>query len=670
MDIFNFDVETCSELDLKKVGGHVYTRHPSTDVLCVSWYNRTTKEKGTWYRGDPPPLHFLPHNSGIYTGWNVLNFDRLIWKFILAPKYGWVYPGDHAFRDTMEDGAYAGLPRGLDQAAQVSVGAGKDKEGSKLMMSLTKPRKITKTMKDPWRHHTASAIKRLGEYCEVDVLRELQIAKIIKPLPKYEGKISRASTGMNDRGIKIDKELAESAINILEIHRQNQRERLASITKGRITKETQHKAFVSEMLRYGIDLPKTDKGNERFDKEVVTDLLTQVEDWEPAYDVLSLRQELNKSSVSKYQAMLRCLCPDGRIRGCFQNYGAHTGRWAGRLVQFQNFPRGIFKSEEQYREAIALVKAGDYETLASDPSRNLMDVMSTLLRACIVPEEGCELNVSDYSAIEGRVLAWLAGETKVLHAYEKGERMYCHAASSIYRVPYQTIYDGRNTDKKYGEMDLIGKVCELALGYQGASGAFASMAKAYGVELPESRVKEIVRGWRDGREKTVQFWYDLESAAIKAINRPGTIHKVGKIKFRMKGKHLRVLLPSGRLLTYRDAHTRQVSVPWTDKLKEAMFYWGVDSYTGQWTRIQTYGGKLAENITQAVARDFMAEALVRCENTGLNPVLTIHDELGCENPIGSGGLEHLNNILMMLPSWAPDIPMGVAGWSGQFYRKD
>lgn len=669
--IIHFDVETYSEVDLKKCGSYRYAEDPSTELLTMSyWFNDDPARKVyAWRRGDNAPVNFLDaYMHGYkYHAWNVA-FDAAIWHHVAERQEGWPFPGYGIFIDSAALAAYVDLPRGLDMAARVLDVGEKDQEGYKLMMQMCKPKLATKTqikkgiIIDPKESHTEENIKRLSLYCNQDVRVERDVRKACKPFTAYEYPVWRTDWAVNRRGVRVDRKFVANAIEILAHHTEKRMKRVEELT-GCSSVGTD--AFKQWLLDHDIEMELSAKGNYILDKEAVENIFEDLDPDHPAYEVLELRRELNRSSVSKYKAIERCVCDDDRLRGMFLYYGAHTGRWSGKHVQLQNLPRGKFDNFNDYAHARELVLNCDYEGL--DFFYDTVEAMSGLLRAAFIPSPGNQLFVADYSAIEGRVLAWLAGQHDIIEAYVEGLDMYKLNAQAVYYCSYDDVTSAQRQ---------IGKVIELACGYQGAGGAFQSMAKNYGVKVPDEEAEMFVNKWRKARETTVRFWYRMEEQAIKATENPGVVFNAGNyIAFKKKGRNLYMRLPSGRCLVYRDAHTRVVKKtikkgPKKGKTytKNTLFYWGVDSYTGRWSKLHTYGGKLAENATQAVARDLEAEGLVNVEKAGLNPVLHVHDEIGTDTP---SNVDHnlLGQIMEDIPTWAQGLPVVAEASRMDYYRK-
>lgn len=666
MTIYNFDLESFSDLDLRKCGSYAYARHHSTDVLCAAWRG-DDGSKGVWRPGLPATLVIRPGDE--VHGYNIISFDAEMWRWVLHRKYGWVWPGYDVFRDTMSRAAYANLPGALGEVAIALGTKAKDAIGAKLMQRLCKPAHEVIGNDDPRRLHTAANLERLSLYCAEDVEAEAALSPHLPELPPDEVKAERITHTMNRRGWRVDLDLVRRLRELALIHGDVLRARMASASRGAVERETNLAAIAAFARSRGVAVGE---GRGSMDAEAVDGFLAQPDLDPDVRVVLDVRRQLGRSALAKLDRILTCVCDDQRVRGLIQYYGAHqTGRDAGRLVQIQNLPRGIFQGARSYADALATVRHGSpadaYDLLRmcyERPDVAVTDVLSSLIRPCFIASEGRNLHVSDYSAIEGRVLAWLAGEERILDAYRRGLRLYCVAAAGIFNEPYEVINANRGSDPRYKHMDMVGKVVELACGYQGAIGAFKAMAGAYGLVLPDEQINQIVKAWRASRPLTVKFWYDCGDAAIEAVRNPGKIITVGRILFRFDGVHLKIRLPSGRCLWYRNARVRPKQTPVGER--DALFFYG-EGLNGRYCLEDTYGGKIVENITQAVSRDLLMGGAIKAEDEGVEVVARVHDELVADHP---GDDKHLlEQIMGVMPAWADGLPMRAEAFVSPFYRK-
>jgi DNA polymerase bacteriophage-type len=654
MRIF-IDFETRSACDLRRTNAWVYSKHDTTDVLCMAWAV-DANEVNLWLPGDIIPLEFS-NPDAVFVAHNV-KFEWSIWQNVLVPKYGFSPLRHTHIEDTMAMAYALALPGSLDNAAKaVGIDHEKDSEGHGVMLRVSKPRKIENDGTIIWWNDEAR-MQRLYEYCKQDVAveRELYI-KLLKLTP-VEMKTFQLDHVINHRGIRIDRAACEAFVKATETAAEDANTALSKATKGRVTSGNQvmeMRAFLNEI---GVPIPDLAAATvaDHLEDDALPDLARQV---------LETRQIVSKSSVKKIQTMLRCADEKDRVRHTTAYHGAATGRWAGRDIQPQNFPRPSLKQAE-IEDTIARVLVGDIAGCV-EAYGGITAVTSSCVRGLIVSTPGYDLISADFSNIEGRVLAWLAGEKWKLKAFEafdagKGPDLYLVTAAGIYDVPVSSL-------NKESPERQIGKVSELACGFGGGVGAFHSMAKNYGVVVTDERADEIKVAWRKKHPKTVSFWYALERAAVNALRKPGSVTAAGPIRFRKSGAFLFCQLPSRRCLSYPYAELFKKKVPWSDRPKQTVRYKTVLQPSRKWGWTDTYGGKLAENVTQAVARDLLRDAMFRVEAAGYPVVLHVHDELNAEIPEGFGSQDEFNSLMREVPQWATGCPVDVAGWRGKRYRK-
>lgn len=676
------DVETCSPLALgsqKSVGAERYAVDPKTHFLCLSYQIGLDGKVKRWRPGDPLPVDLIDAPSQGYLIYATnAPFDRAIWREILAKRHGWPYPGDHVFMDLAVLQSYAGLPRSVEGAAgALGTYQQKDIDGKKLMQKLAKPLKPTKYLTDEWRHHTPEALEALEEYCDQDVRAEADICRRVPMMPAYLRRAWSASERMNARGVLADIPFAHKAVHVLSIHQQRARARLSTITGGQITTEGQQERIGDLLLDAGYEVAHTPGGGVAMDKDAIGPLLQQARDRGDSMieEVLSIRQEMNKSSVAKYHALIRCALPQtNRLHGMLVFHGAHTGRWTGSLVQLQNLPKGDAFSESMLMYGRELVNRCAYDDLVMFFGTDFMDLMGALVRTALMAREGHILHVSDYSAIEGRGLAWLAGEAHIIQAYIDGLDMYRVNAAATYGI----TYDGVDGGAPKGPQRSMGKVGELAGGFGGGPGAFKKMAAKSGISLTTEEAEHLRDKWRANRPATVALWKSMQRAAVYAIKHPGALAAVegtkGRVVFRVKNRTLLMKLPSGRLLYYREPSVGEKIAPWSKdgdpQFTEAVFYMGVDPEKKVWGKQDTYGGKLTENAVQALCADLLYEALPRLESHGYSPVLTVHDEILSEDPEDMADIDAFSAIMSQAPDWADGFPIESCGFVTKYYRKD
>lgn len=586
-------------------------------------------------------------------------FDRSV----LRAQMPSVCPPVEKWRCTMVQALSHGLPGSLDKLCEifkVDEELAKDKAGKALVQLFCKPR--PKNMK--LRRATAATHPvewaRFKDYArrDVDAMRALHKAM---PVWNYRGKwldLWHLDQRINDRGFRVDVDLVRGAIAAVEEAQQANKIAVQDATFGVVGSAQQRDALLSHILAaYGVALP--DLKSDTLERRANDEELPQA-----VRDLIALRLEASTSSTSKYKRLAFCTQDsDGRMRGTIQWRGAaRTGRHAGRNFQPQNLPRVAKKHKPLIEVAIEAMKHGGLDLVVDD----VMGLASACIRGCIVATPGRLLRVADYSNIEGRVLAWLAGEEWKLTAFRAQDADPENKALDLYIIGYARSFGVPVSavvadEAAGGMMRLIGKVQELALGYQGSVGAYRSMAAVYGVDVAEADALGFVKAWRKANPKIVQFWYDVERAARAAIQNEGTTVRVGKVAFRRDGEWLRALLPSGRYLCY--------FAPRVDEDSQ-ITYLGIDQYTRKWKRLATYGGKLVENITQATAADVLGDGMLDAESLGFEIVLHVHDEIISETGENSG-LDHNDLAATMARDrdWHAGLPLAVAGYTSTRYRK-
>lgn len=650
------DYETYSACDLKTAGLDNYARHESTGIHCFSW-GSDPFEIQTWHEGEPFPEELREYvaKGGIFTAWNAA-FEIALWRYCAVRKYGWPDVKPEQFRCSMAQSYAMSLPGALEKAANaLGLEQQKDMKGSRVMLQLAQP----KADGSMWtRAEAPEKFDQLYQYNRQDVRTELAARERLMELSDYEQTIWQIDQRINNRGVQVDLAAVNAAIRLVESEKQRLDADMLRVTGGEVGKCTEVQLLVKWIRNQGVDIKGVAK----------SDVLDALRGELPPAVVaaLNLRKEAAKSSTAKLIAMRDAASADGRVRGILQYHGANTGRWAGRRIQVQNFPRGSL-SPEQVEDAVNHIRcyqpkdAAFYLDMAYGQP---LDVISSCLRGMIVAKDGNELVAADFNAIEARVLAWLAGQESVLEIFRTHGKIYEHAAAGIYNKPMEEVTKAERQ---------IGKVAVLALGYQGGVGAFQSMARIYGVKMPDAEADKIKTAWREAHPKIVGYWHDLESAAINAVQL-GCVCRAGaagrQVAFKKDGSFLWCRLPSGRVLCYPYPAVRDVEVPWGGT-KPALFYWCVNGTTNKWEETNTYGGSLAENVTQAVARDLLADAIVRLEHNGHPVVMHVHDEVVVEVPADAPAdtVEKIETLISQTPQWAHGLPVSAEGWRGRRYRK-
>jgi len=644
----SIDLETRSSLELKKCGTYRYAMDPSTDVWCAAWC-LGEQEIQVWEAGEPVPEAIVLHaeKGGTFSAWNA-QFERLIWKHVLVPRYGWPGLKTDQWRCTQAEAMAYGLPASLEDAARsLGLDVQKDSKGKNLMLRMSRPRSED-TFGFVW-WDDLERVERLKEYCRQDVKVERSIAGKIPRLSEQERKVWLLDQRINDRGICLDRRLAEASLAVVEQARASANEKMQQITCGSVVSVTNAPALTEWLYQRGIEC-------DGVAKESVSQLLEEKlpPDVEGA---LKLRAENSLSSIAKLTAMLEACCPDGRIRGLLKYHGASTGRWSGKLVQPQNFPRGMpYLDIEQAIRTIIQQNAQLVDILHGPP----VEVVSGLLRSMLVSAKGKVLVAADYSSIEARVLAWLAGEKRLLTSFSNGYDVYRLMASSIYGIEEAQV---TRRQRQVGKMAVLG--CGYAMGPE----RFREQCAQAGILIDEEQACFIVKSYRKSNPCISGLWKKMEAAAIKTVqSRIAQTSGGGRISFEMKDQVLRMILPSGRAIHYHKPKIISVETPWNE-LAPALIYHGINTVTRKWTEQRTYGGKLVENAVQAIARDILAEAQMRMESEGWNIILSVHDELIAECDEDHADLEEFASLMASVPEWATGCPIEAEGWISTRYRK-
>ena len=670
MKKLTIDFETRSAASIKTVGAAAYAQHPTTEVICLA-LKPQGEEPVVWmgpgFRSpelvsgpripcvDDDVVLEMVSSADIIEAHNAA-FEFFIWKYVM-PRYGFDMFDTAKLRCSAAKAAMFGLPRDLAGACAVAgVPQQKDDAGHRLMLKLCKPRRARKEemLRDPnWEqrlywYDSPAEIERLVLYCMQDVRAEVSLSDALPELPEREQKLWQLDLAINDRGVRIDAPAVRAILDGIARHSADMKREFQRMTG--LESPTQRDATLRHLVALGVQMDGLTKAD-------VETALASTEN-ETAKRILEIRQSLSKSSTAKYQAFLNAAGPDDRIRGCFMYHGAGTGRWSGRLIQPQNFPRGTFSDVEP---CVRFFEEGDLEDVELFYG-DVMEAASTCIRSMIVPAPGHDFICADYSSIEGRVLAWIAGEESALDVYRGGGDPYKVAASAIYHVPYDKVDKGQRQ---------VGKVAELACGYSGSVGAFNQMALGYGVSLPEPEVRDIVEKWRESRPLTTRLWRELERACKAAIDHPGKVFSYRGVKFALRGRNGRMLalrLPSGRCLWYVNPRITQKEMPWGEQ-RMVIAFDGVNSLTRKWTTQYLYGGLLAENVTQATARDVLVNGMFAAEREGYKIVMHGHAEAVSEGPEGFGSVEEFEELLCTAPEWAAGLPLKAEGWRGKRYKK-
>lgn len=647
--VLSIDLETYSDVDLPNCGVYRYVEGDFHILLFAYAFDDEETKCVDMACGEQLPtdvMDALQDDSIIKSAWNA-QFERTC-----LSKYLGTQLSPDAWQCTMVWAASLSLPLKLATAAQaLKTTQQKDSVGERLIRYFSIPCKPTKSNGGRTRNlpeHAPEDWKLFKSYCIQDVETERDIRRRLEkfPLLPQEWDYYHMDQRINDRGILIDKELVQQAIICNMAMSEEMTKRAYALTGlENPNSVSQLKGWLEER---GIEVDSLGKKNVA---SLITDLDKHSADGE-ALDMMKLRLQMAKSSVKKYQAAERYICQDGRAHGLFQFSGANrTQRWAGRGIQLQNLPQNHISTLDEARE---LVKLGCFDMIEVLYG-NTPDILSQLIRTMLIPKDGCEFIVADFSAIEARVLAWLAGEQWRLDAFTEGKDIYCASASQMFGVP--VVKHGIN-----GELRQKGKVAELACGYGGGAGALISM-HALDMGLKEDELPDIISSWRDANPEIVKFWYAVEKAAIETV-KDHNDRSVGRIGFQFSANTLWIVLPSGRRLAYIKPKLQPNRFG-----RMALTFEGLGA-NNKWTRGETYSGKLTENITQATARDLLAEAMRRMELAGLGIVGHVHDEVILEVPKGQYTVDDVCNIMNRNPAWADGLPLSSAGYTGAWYYKD
>ena len=658
--VASHDHESRSEIDLKKAGLHRYWEDDSSISLCMAW-RIGGGAPVAWRRGEPAPPEMVAHikAGGMVIAHNSA-FDRHAWnkEFPDCPL-----PIEQC-DCTMARAAAMALPQGLDQLGQaLKSPIQKDREGSRLMMRLCKPIGRDESG-GPLFDEDLGKHERNVEYCINDVLTEQSIDKIVPLLSKRERHIWILDQKINDRGVAVDVKLVERAFAAVQVAALRAHKRMRDLTQGHVHKTSEVAKLIAWLNRRGIPCESVAKG-EADELLLRAGLMNDP----VAAEAISLRREAAKASTAKYQAILNSVCKDGRVRGSLRYHGASTGRWAGSGMQPQNFPR--VRDQQSVIETLQILRDAPSGDEACDAIRLFigepMMALSQCLRAMLIAKPGHRLMGGDYANIEGRVNAWLAGEHWKVSAFADfdngvGDDLYSLAYSRAFHVPVDLVT---------GDQRQIGKVMELSMGFQGGWRAFEKMGANYGISVGEERGEQLKKAWRDAHPAITQSWWELQDAAIEAVERPGLSIPAldGRVQYKSAHGMLWCQLPSLRCLVYAAPRIKWSEATEERSSRRQVIFDGVDSVTKQWGPKALYGGLQCENIVQAVARDILAEGMLRLEEAGYPLVLTVHDENIAEVENGVGDTGQFAALMEHLPSWAAGLPVAVKAWEDERYVK-
>jgi DNA polymerase len=728
------DFETRSACSIK-LGAHIYSLHPTTEVMVFRfrlpyW---PAGRVGIWHPGYP---HLdIPESSreeldelfrwiadgGLFEAHNA-GFEKAIWRNICTPKMGWPPVPRDQWRCSAAKCAYHNLPRSLEGAGiALKLVVVKDVEGGKVMKKLCKPRKMKKAERESYLnafergagphpddvilwHESWEEFEILWSYCGQDVLAEEAVSEELDDLPEQELRVWLMDQDMNERGVMVDREMVLGALRIASQYKDQLNRELFDITG--IESGTLREPVRDWLNVHGVALPNT--------QGEVIDKFLRMQGLTPAQErVLTILREVNRTSTAKYDMALKQMDPrDDRCRDQLMYHGAGPGRWTGKGMQVHNFKKG-FASNESMANARDIISSGDMRYLMTMYGPKVMEVLSHAIRGIIRAAPGRELCIADFSAIEARVVLWLARQMSAMAVFERGDDIYMDLASEIYGYPV-TNKKTQNAERQFGKQAILG------LGFEMGFVKFLQTCRKYNIQFTREMCARIVgddwahheekilkyfesvpsrrRKLEEETEQTVeelmpelilmrhtvikyrtkypevtQMWRDQEAAAIAAARSPGrrvTVER-GRNTWVYEGRFLKNILPDGKPLFYLEPKVLMKSVPWDKKEKRpSITFIGANSLSGKPERKEAYGGLLVENLTQATARELMAQAMVRGDETqGYDVIMSVHDELVSEVDEGVGDVHAFERMLSQVPSWAHGCPIDAEGWIGPRYRK-
>ena len=726
MTAATIDFETRSAFDLRKGGAWGYAEHESTEIMCLAarmadgfefiWHP-SYPSAGVEEKGSAELSEFFGYvrGGGLIEAHNA-QFERAIWTYVGTKRLGWPVVDSNQWRCSAAVAATHAIPRSLAGAADaLGLDQIKDDKGARVMKKISKPRLPLKVdlsfiafklwgdasrwkevgkPKNMWVlkqlypgvagvdslatwHENADELRMLFDYCQQDVRTEHALSARLGGLQGDELSLWQLDQRMNARGVQIDLPLVDKAIELADICSEESNASLYTLTEGAVRTCNQRDAFLNWINgRGGPKIQDTQKAT--------IEAAVKDPNWDDtARQALQIRLDQAKSSVKKYPAMKKVTNSDGRARGLLAYHGADTGRWAGRLIQPQNFPRGTAEGPIEILCDTILTGDRDEIEFLYGPT---MEALASALRGAMVSGPDCDLICSDYSSIEARGTFWITGDQEALQVLGQGKDIYKDMATLIYGVPYGEVTKSQRQ---------VGKQAILGLGYQMGWEKFRDTCAKYGIDMDDDMAKRVVKTYRHAHHPVRSFWYDLEKYAIETVQSQRRM-KFGKLDMYLSEGFFQIQLPSGRCLSYFEPRVERIVSKWQDdemegihqrsieegwsvakcdaeglKTKRQLTFMGVNSQTRKFSRQSTYGGKLTENVVQGISRDIMAAALLRLEEAGIySPILTVHDEILAEVPPGKGSIEDFENQLTVLPDWAKGFPVGAdGGWRGKRYRK-
>ena len=685
-----WDCETRSTVDLRRAGLYVYASHPTTSVT-VARLALDKEQPHEWLPGQELPARYrqaLEDHTVRVVAHNAA-FERIILRDILGPRHGWPVVPIWRWDCTMARARIQALPGALDGAANaVGLDVRKDLSGHQLMLRMCRPRAIQPDGTITW-WEDEDRMTRLSDYCAVDVKVERALDVVLQPITPFEREVWEQTELMNDRGLRFDLDFVAAARAVAEETRVMLDTMMSDLTGRAVQRCTMMANLKRYLIGRGVNLeppPELQRDNQPW-MTPVAELLLSDDDDEPEREedareslpdlrrrdimrllagpdlkphdraVLTLRLEAGKISTRKLDAIRERADADGVVRGLLGYHGANTGRYISQGLQIQNFPRETVRDWEEMRELLDC-GATLVDALAGPP----LEVISRMLRGAIIPRPGRRIMAGDYSSVEAVGLAWLAGQTELLDAFERKEPVYEEMAA--------TVYGCRVADIRPDSIERhIGKTLVLGAGYQMGWWKFReTVLMMTGTLLQPSEAEHAINTYRDTFKRIYSFWYDMEEAAKTAVELPGRVTQVadGRIRFLTERSWLRMRLPSGRCLWY--AKPLLEPNPHRDG-RQMLTYFGVNNKTRKWERQHTYGGRLTENAVQGLCRDLLVDATIGLEAADYRPIALVHDEAICEPDIGHGSVDEMLEIMCDKPDWAKGFPLSAKGREGHRYTK-
>lgn len=647
-NVLHIDYETYSEVDIKKVGGAYYARHPSTEILCLSWAMNDDKVK-LFIPGQSDKKFLKALAKADFVAGHNVTFEYSITKHVATRQLGWPEIPQEKLICTAALSSYRGLPRSLDGCAKaLGLIEQKDPRGQRLIMKLCKPRNPSQKNPDTrWTPETAPEdFRDFYDYCIQDTKTEREIHRALGELPDYEKQVWQMDFSMNQRGIPVNKKILKRAVKAVEYLTVNLEKKAVEGKPFDSVGQRQKVLDWCEMLGYKLA---------DFTAPTLEEAVNDPHCPRDVKQVLVARQQCSRTSLKKFDAMLRALCDDHTVKGCFIYHGAHTGRWTGSLIQPQNLPRPTI-TEEEIDKVMGYLHKKQYHKLLKfdDPTGALV----SCIRAMIQPEEDSLFFASDYSNVEGRVLFCVAQCLTGIKVFRKNRDLYKEMATRIYDIKYSEVN---------GEQRRIGKLAILGLGYQMGAPKFRATCASKGVDITIEFSEQVVEAYRALYPEVKELWYSCEQTAKTAIMNPGKVYRVNKyVAYKYTGHTLLCQLPSKRLIHYPFATIKPMKAPWGGT-KETIVYKSYDK--GQFRDTKTFGGSLVENIIQAICRDLLVHAQFNLEAQDYLTRMTIHDELVLSKQKGS--VKQVTQIMVDLPEWAADDewPIKAESWKGRRFRK-